>query len=421
MLVPKRVALYDLAPVADALDLVDGDSIARDASRLVRVPSVTGDERGAVEEAAAIARELGLAAELAEHDLRALRSGPGYPGEEAARTELVGATITLEGADPDAPRLCLNGHVDVVHEGSERWQRDPWSGAIEDGAVHGRGAVDMKGGVAAALHALAALEAGGARPAGDVVLQVVASEEDGGLGTYAALERDDRFAACLIPEPTAFAVVCAHAGALTFSGVVRGVAAHAALRLEGVSAIDRYIPIHAALHEHEREVNARPRHPLLEDHPLPCPLLVGQVHGGRWSSQVPDELRFEGRLGVPVGESLEDARSGFEQVVAAATDDRGPAVEIAWTGGQFGSGETALDDPWVAHVREAAAAELGTPPPLLASPYGADMRLFTERGIPCVMFGPGGIERAHGVDERVEVRDLEITARTIVRAAATFG
>jgi acetylornithine deacetylase len=273
----------------------------------------------------------------------------------------------------------------------------------------------------AALHALAALKRSGTRLAGDAVLQVVASEEDGGLGTYAALERDDRFAACLIPEPTEFALVCAHAGALTFSGVVRGTAAHAALRLEGVSAIDRYMPIHAALHDLERAINARPRHPLLADHPLPYPLLVGQVHAGRWSSQVPDELHFEGRVGVAVGESPQEARTEFEQAVAAATDDRGPAVEIAWTGGQFGSGETALDAPWVALLCEAAAAELGDAPALAASSYGADMHQFTGRGIPCVMFGPGGMERAHGVDERVAIRDLELTARTIVRALAAYG
>ena len=86
----------------------------------------------------------------------------------------------------------------------------------------------------------------GAAPA-EVVLHAVASEEDGGLGTFAALAADDRFDACLIPEPTAFDVVVAQAGALTFSGTVRGRSAHAAVRLEGVSALDRYVPVHQAL------------------------------------------------------------------------------------------------------------------------------------------------------------------------------
>jgi acetylornithine deacetylase len=399
---------------------VDAAAIARDVGRLVRVASITGAERAAAEELAAIARGHGLDAGIEDFDLDALRATAGYPGEEAARTELVGATVTLRGADPAAPRLCLNGHIDVVAPGSEPWQRDPWSGAVDGGVVHGRGAVDMKGGVVAALHALAALRAAGEPLRGDVVLQAVPSEEDGGAGAFAALARDHDFAACLIPEPTELQIVCAHGGALTFTGIVRGRAAHAALRLQGVSAIDRYLPIHAALHAHEAQVNARPRHPLLADHALPYPLLVGQLQAGRWSSQVPDELRFEGRLGVPVGASLAEARAGLEAAVAAATDDHGPPVEIAWDGGQFASGETAVDAPWVRIVADAATAELGAPPPLVGVGYGSDMRLFCARGIPCVLFGPSGLRLAHAVDERVSIAELAAVARVIVRAALAF-
>jgi len=407
--------------VTAALDYVDAGAIARDVRRIVRVPSITGSERAAAAEVVAIAHALGLAAELVEFDLAATRAAPGYPGEEAPRSELVGAIVTLPGADPTAPRLALNGHVDVVHPGGEAWQRDPWSGDIDGGLVHGRGTADMKGGVVAALHALGALRAAGAKLPGDLVLQAVASEEDGGLGTFAALQRDGDFAAALIPEPTNLRIVCAHGGALTFTGTVRGRTAHAALRLEGVSAIDRYMPIHAALHEHERAINARPRHPLLADLPLPYPLLVGQLRAGRWSSQVPEELTFEGRLGVPVGQSLEEARVQLERVVATATDGQGPPVQIVWSGGQFASGETALDDPWVQLVQAQAAAQLGAPPPLIGVPYGTDMRLFCARGIPCVLFGPGGIERAHAADEHVAIDDLQALARIIVRCALAFA
>lgn len=276
-----------------ALRHVDAAAIARDLSRAVRVPSITGSERAMAAEIVALAAQLGLDGELVEFDLEALRAAPGYPGEEAPRSELVASIVTLRGAAPEAPRLALNGHIDVVHPGTESWQRDPWSGEIGGGLVHGRGSLDMKGGLIAALHAMGALRAAGEQLPGDVVLQAVASEEDGGLGTFAALQRDARFAAALIPEPTELRIVCAHGGALTFTGTVRGRTAHAALRREGVSAIDRYMPIHAALHEHERAVNARPRHPLLVDHPLPYPLLVGRLQAGRWSSQVPEQLTFE--------------------------------------------------------------------------------------------------------------------------------
>lgn len=396
-----------------ALAALDADAIAADTAALVRVPSLTGDERAAAGLVGAIAERLGLAATIAEYDLAALRAHPGHPGEEAPRSSLVGAIATAPPGRADggaAPRVCLNGHVDVVSPGTAAWSRDPFSGALEGGFVHGRGSADMKGGVVAALHAAAAVAATGASRC-EVVVQAVASEEDGGLGTFAALERDDRFDAALIPEPTGFAIAAAQAGALTFSGVVPGVSAHAAVRLEGVSAIDRYVEVHRALQEHERRVNADVAHPLMRRLALPYPLLVGRVAGGAWSSQVPDRLEFEGRVGVRIGETIAEARAALEAAVHAAC----PEAAIAWTGGQFAPGATDPGHPFVRTVRAAAAEELGRDPDVVGVPYGADMRLFTDRGIPAVMLGPGGLERAHAVDERVAVDDLVTTARTIVR------
>src|SRR4051812_11470872 len=231
-----------------ALAEVDAEALARDAATLVSVPSVTGDERAALERLAEQASAAGLDAVLHEHDLAALRANPGHPGEEAPRETLFGVTATLAGTRPG--RLCLNGHVDVVSPGTAPWRLGPWSGAIEDGRVHGRGALDMKGALIAALHALRAIRASGADHP-EVVLQGVASEEDGGLGTFAALERDDAFDAALLPEPTALRVVCAQAGALTFRGVVDGRATHAAERLGGCLAVDPYIRGPAPLPEDE--------------------------------------------------------------------------------------------------------------------------------------------------------------------------
>jgi acetylornithine deacetylase len=390
---------------------LDPRAIARDVAALVQVPSPTGDERAALERVGAIAERLGLRPELRRHDLAALRADPGHPGEEAPRDELWGLTVT---AGAGEARICLNGHVDVVGPGDQPWRRDPWSGAIEDGYVHGRGSADMKGGLVGALHALAATAG---ELSCEVVLQAVASEEDGGLGTFAALEDDDRFDAALIPEPTAFAVACAQAGALTFAGVVPGVSAHAATRLQGVSAIDRYVEVHRALQEHERRLNAGVADPLMRELPLPYPLSVGRVRGGRWSSQGPDRLEFEGRLGVRVGETVEEARAAFEAAVRAAC----PEVEVGWTGGQFAPGSTPADHPFCALVRGAAVEELGSPPPLVGVPYGSDMRQFCARGIPAVMLGPRGLERAHAVDERVLVDDVAAVARIIGRVLVRFG
>jgi acetylornithine deacetylase len=381
----------------------DPDRLVADLAALVQVPSVTGDERAVLERLGELAAAHGLAAELVEHDLAALRAHPGHPGEEVPRTALPGLTVTLPGRVPG--RICLNGHIDVVAPGGEAWEHGPWSGVVRDGHLHGRGAVDMKGGVAAALHALVALKA---VEAPTVVLQAVAGEEDGGIGTFAALEADAAFDAALIPEPTGLAVVCAQAGALTFRGVVRGRAAHAALRLEGESAIDRYLPVHAALAEHERTLNADVAHPLMRALPLPYPVSVGRVEAGVWSSTVPDRLVFEGRLGVRVGEAVADARAGLEAAL--------PGVALEWVGGAFAPGETRADHPWVTRVAAAVEAERGAPAVLTGVSYGADMRQFTARGIPCVMLGPGGLERAHAVDERVPLADLAALARILARA-----
>jgi acetylornithine deacetylase len=403
--------------LAEALARLDAAALARDVGALVRVPSVTGDERSALERLGELAAALGLDAELHRHDLAALRAHPHHPGEEAPRDELWGLTVSVPGRDPGGPRLAIDGHVDVVPPGADAWTHEsPWSGAVDGGFVYGRGSVDMKGAVVAALHALAALA--DHAPHGEVVLVAVSSEEDGGLGTFAALERDSAFDACLIPEATAFDVVCAQAGALTFEGTVHGVAAHAAHRLEGVSAIDRYVPIHAALAALERELNADVEHPLMRALDLPYPLLVGRVRAGEWASSVPDRLVFEGRAPVRVREAPADARAAVEAAVARAAD--GAVVELRWPGGQFASGETPADGPFARLVRDAVGAETGREARVAGVPWGADMRLWCARGIPCVMCGPAGIERAHAVDERVRIDDLMTVARTIVRVAHGF-
>ena len=298
--------------------MIDAAAIARDTAALVQAPSLTGDERPALERLGELAAALALDAELLERDLAALRAHPDHPGEEAPRDELLGLSVSLPGTRPG--RIALNGHVDVVGVGNEPWTHEPFSGTLADGHVHGRGSVDMKGGVVAALHALAELREG-ERP--EVVLQAVASEEDGGLGTFAALERDAAFDAVLIPEPTGFEVVCAQAGALTFHVTVRGRAAHAAMRLAGRSALDRYVGLHLAIQAHEREINRSVEHPAMQALALPYPINVGLIEGGEWSSSVPDRVVFEGRLGVPLGRQLGAARAAFE---AALDDGESPPV-----------------------------------------------------------------------------------------------
>lgn len=398
------------------LGVLDAEEISRDVSRIVQVPSITGEEREAVERIGALAESYGLESTVLAHDLEALRKHPAYPGEEASRDELVGLSAVLGGGSTVAPRVCLNGHVDVVNAGTVVWELDPWSGAVKEGFVHGRGSADMKGGVIAALHAIAAVRRVVGEPPGDIVLQAVSSEEDGGAGTFAALERDSDFAACIIPEPTSFKVCCAQAGSLTCQVTVPGVAAHAAVRLQGVSAIDRYIPIHAALKEYERRINSNVSHSLMAKLELPYPTLVGRLEAGQWSSQVPDLLRFEARIGVRLGERLNDVEAAVESVILEAC----PQAKITWNGGRFASGETPLGHPLVGLVQNSVEDELGKTAEVCGVPYGADMRLFAERGIPCVMVGTNGLELAHAVNERISIEETYRLSRVLARCLVRF-
>ena len=151
---------------------------------------------------------------------------------------------------------------------------------------------------------------------------------------------------------------------------------------------------------------------------LPYPLLVGRVDGGTWSSQVPDRLEFEGRLGVPVGADLAAARAALEAVVASALADGEAPVESS---GRAARSRPARRRPTI-RGRASCAAPSRTSSARGAArvgvPYGADMRLFCARGIPCVMVGTTGIERAHAVDEWVAARRAgRAGARDRARAA----
>jgi len=371
-------------------------TLVDDLAAAVRVPSLTGDEKPVLDLLAERGEALGLRAELREYPLV---TGGDWPGQEVERDELWGLTLTRPGK---GPRLALCGHVDVVEVGTEPWSREPFSGDIADGRVHGRGSVDMKAGVIAAIHGLAA-----AAPGREVVMHCVSSEEDGGQGCFAELERDSEYAACLITEPTGFDVVCAQGGSLTVVGEVHGKAAHAAERLHGRSAIDAYLPVHEALADHERALNADVADELMRAIELPYPLVVGTIRAGEWASTVPDRLTFTCRLPVRVGETFEEAVAAMQQAV-------GPDVELRVDGGRFHAARTDENDPFAQLVREVAGGGFA------GVPWGADMRLWTAKGIPTVMCGTNGIERAHAVDEYVEVADVERLAGVVRQVVERF-
>jgi acetylornithine deacetylase len=326
----------------------------------------------------------------------------------------------------DGPTLIFNGHIDVVPvDDVSKWHYLPWQGTITDDRVYGRGALDMKGGLCCALFAAKALQDADIRLRGRLLIQSVIGEEDGGVGTLATIMRGYKGDAAIITEPTQLVVVPAQAGALNFRVTIAGRVAHGALREEGVSAIEKFIPVYQALMEFEKARNRAVDDPMFADYGLPNALTVGTLQAGNWASNVPESLTFEGRFGVAVGEDVEAARRAFEATVeqVAQADpwlrQHPPVVE--WWGGQFRPASIPSDHPLVTTVSDALQDVTESSPHIQGVPYGADMHLLVnEGGIPTVLFGPGDVRLAHRPDEYVPIPDLVTTTRTLVLAALRF-
>lgn len=390
---------------------------------MVRVPSVSGsdEENSAQGDLAAVLDAGGLEVDHWQVPLEATLADPAFPGAEVPRSQAWGLVGRLAGSG-DGASLMLNGHIDVVPAGpSQAWRTgSPFSGEVRGGALHGRGACDMKGGLVAAWWAVSALHQVGVPLRGDVLLASVQGEEDGGLGTFATLERGWRADACVIPEPTSLGVVPANAGALTFRLRIPGLATHASRHLEGISAVGKLWPIWTALGELERVRNLEVD-PLFERWELPYPICIGTMSSGVWASSVPDLLVAEGRMGVALGEPVDVARQVFEDAVAMACRAdrwlRDHPVEVEWWGGQFASGQ--LSDPdLLRRVRGAHAAVTGQgSQEVWAATYGSDLRLMERAGIPTLQYGPGDAALAHSTDESVPLDEVLTAARTLAVVA----
>lgn len=407
--------------LADIIDRAVSE-LADDATamlqELIRIPSVTGDEAAAQSFVAGALHDLRCSVdrwcptheELAGHRSY---SDDGLPLGD--RPVVVGRW----GGQPGGGSLILNGHVDVVPPGDEdAFPHGPWSGEVRDNVIWGRGACDMKGGLVAALIAVGALQRAGLEPATEVIIESVIGEETGGVGTLATVVQGYRADAAVVLEPTRLQMCPVGCGACSFRLHVPGLAAHGALRQQGVSALEKLWPLHQALNEFESQRHEGFGHPLFDDGQLVAPLSIGTVHGGDWVSTVPEHLVAEGRYGIFPGEDLDVARAAFEQTIQAAAlrdpwlAEHPPTVE--WFEGQFESAVTDLDNSLLARLNSAHTAMTGAGTGIHGVTYGSDLRFFTnDAGMPAVLYGPGNVADAHTVNEHVLVDEVLDAARTV--------
>lgn len=389
---------------------------------LVRFPSLRGREAPLQDWFARAMAARGYQVDrftLAEVPLEAHEKAAPMVGVDPAGSVQVVATRRARGAGGRS--LIIQGHIDVVPEGpAEMWTHPPYAGVVRDGWLYGRGANDMKAGVAAMVFAMDALRDAGLTPAGDIHLQTVTEEESTGNGALSTLLRGYRADACLIPEPTGGTITRAHTGTLWFRLRVRGVPVHVAVADTGTNAILSVMHLIRALQEHTAALNERAKvDPSFSAVRNPIKFNPGIIRGGDWASSTPAWCEVDCRIGLTPSMEVAEVMRGVERAVEAAR--AGDAFlannppEITWHGFQA---DGYVLEPGSEAERVLAAAHRAA--------FGAEMeeRLSTAvndtryygryYAMPALCYGPGG-EGNHGFDERT---NLELLRRTTLSMAA---
>jgi acetylornithine deacetylase len=323
----------------------------------------------------------------------------------------------LPAGAPDGRSLILNGHIDVVSpEPASLWSDDPFAARRDGEWLYGRGAGDMKAGLAAIVGAVGGLRRLGLAPRARVQLQSVVEEECTGNGALACVLAGHTADAAILTEPTRGAVWTAQVGVLWFQVRVLGAPAHAGDAPVGANAIEASFAIVEALRRLEAELNVV-RPPLYAAYPHPINLNVGMIRGGDWPSTVAGECVTHFRLATFPGERIADLKARVEQTVAGVAAYH-PALsrqraEVLYDGFQCEGYELEPDAPLVTGLLDAAARVTGQRPAVFASTATTDARTLQLYGdTPAVCFGPLA-ENEHAVDERVHLPSMTTTAQAI--------
>lgn len=341
--------------------------------------------------------------------------------------------------------VAINGHVDVVPVGdASAWTHDPWGGEVVDGKLWGRGAADMKGGIAAGITAVWALRESGIEPAGDIWVHVVADEEIVGMSTRRLVQRLPKVDAVIVAEPTDLKIMPVEGGLVHFRIEVEGRESHAGNRYmsvhaggrgdrAGINAIEKALKIVTALQELERQWGNLRNHPLLPTgfNTILPGVIVGGPGGGK-DGQLnlisnpgtsPNYCSVEYNLWFLPGETFEGIKDEIEAYVAdvCRTDPwlRAHPPRFTWKLRDiyFPPAETAPGHPFI-RALSSALRELGLPPAVEGFTAASELAWYAEQGMSGTIFGPGRIAQAHSPNEYVEVEQLIGACKAMALAMA---
>jgi acetylornithine deacetylase len=306
------------------------------------------------------------------------------------------------------PSLMLNAHMDTVTvEGMDR----PHEPVVRDGRLYGRGAYDMKGGLAAIMVAGAAATTAGL--SGDVIVSAVADEEHSSEGVQSVLRRW-RADACIVTEPTELCACVAHKGFVWAELETRGRAAHGSRADLGVDAIVGMAPALAGVPPLQTRLDAH-AHPLLGSGSLHASL----ISGGQELSSYPERCTLEIERRTLPGESAADVERELHELLALAREAEprlGTELRMGLVREPF---EIDPSADIVATLRAAAAPTLGAEPEIVGHKAWMDAAFIAAAGIPTVVFGPTG-EGAHAIEEYVELESVQQVAEIVIETARRF-
>ncbi|UPM55807.1 peptidase [Gottfriedia acidiceleris] len=391
---------------------------------LVREKSVSGNEATAQKIVSDYLQNLGLVIDRFEPSIEELTKSPYFISERTSFEDSPNIVAILKGTG-NGRSIILNGHIDVVPEGEiSSWDLHPFSGALVENHLYGRGTTDMKGGNVAALFAIEAIKKCNIHLKGDIYFESVIEEESGGAGTLATILRGYKADAVLIPEPTKMKIFPKQQGSVWFRIKVKGKVAHGGTRYEGVSAIEKSIMVINHINQLEKVRNTRLLDdPLYKNVPIPIPINIGKINGGTWPSSVSDLVTLEGRLGVSPNETIEEAKLEITRWLKTLSliDDwfiENP-VEVEFFGARWLPGSIDLGHPFMESLKKSFQSVYKNEPIIEASPWGTDGGLFSQiKQIPTIVFGPGETKVAHYPNEYIDLDELfrcaEVIAYTLL-------
>ena len=308
--------------------------------------------------------------------------------------------------------LMLNGHMDTVS--AEHMDIDPFAAEKKDGRIYGRGALDMKAGVAALIMALRSIMETGIKLKGDLILTMVADEEYASIGTEAAVSEYTADAA-IICEPTGLDVVIAHKGFAWIKTEIFGHAAHGSLPHKGVDAIVKAGKVLTAIDKLGETELTKKTHPLLGSPSIHASL----IDGGTGLSTYPDycKIKLE-RRSLP-GEDRRLVTAEMQELLQniKRQDEQFKAdFDVFFFRPAF---EISPDQPIVQTVSRAFESICQRSPKFGGLSGWLDSAILAQAGIPCVIFGPSG-EGAHAAVEYVDLESVITTTQVLVQSIMDF-